>query len=261
ITARVINQTPVQEPAGPDQVLMQTFASSHATLVTEGGEFISLLDPPTEWKEEAAGCVNIGVWPVLVGREETGERDAMLASPIILYDYPKIAPESAGPLFDGTEIDEILTLRILTMTDDEKKEMSRVDEQARRLLERTESLPEASLLKMHGTMRENSEPAPIEFDHFFGAAAPLKGVSVAGVFLKPGDRVRIHPKGRADIMDLALDGKTAVIEAVEQDAENRVHLSLVIESDPGKDLGFARQPGHRFFYGIDEVEPLVEAAP
>jgi hypothetical protein len=81
-------------------------------------------------------------------------------------------------------------------------------------------------------------------------------VSVGGVSLKAGDRVRIHPKGRADIMDLALAGKTAVIEAIEQDSEGRVHLALVLEDDPGKDLGLMRQPGHRFFYGTSEIEPL-----
>jgi hydrogenase maturation protease len=77
----------------------------------------------------------------------------MLSSPIILYDYPQIAPESAGDLFDGTEIDEILTLRILTLTDEEKREMRGVDERARRLLERTETLPPEQMMKLHGAMR------------------------------------------------------------------------------------------------------------
>ena len=78
----------------------------------------------------------------------------MLASPIILYDYPQIAPESAGSLFDGTEIDEILSLRILTLTDDEKREMRETDPQARRLLERTEALDPEQWMQLHGVMRE-----------------------------------------------------------------------------------------------------------
>ncbi len=82
----------------------------------------------------------IGVYPVLVGDEKLRERDTMLASPIILYDYPRVAPESPGDLFDGTEIDEILTLRVMAMTDAEKSEMRQVDDFARRILERTESL-------------------------------------------------------------------------------------------------------------------------
>jgi hypothetical protein len=71
--------------------------------------------------------------------------------------------------------------------------------------------------------------------------------------------VIIRPKSRADIMDMALEGKIATIEAIEQDAESRIHLALVLDDDPGKDLGFMRQPGHRFFYSTDEVEPVVEA--
>ncbi len=113
---------------------------------------MSLLEPPEHLRDLAASCQNVGAWPVLVGAE--GERDTMLSSPIILYDYPQIAPESPGDLFDGTEIDEILALRILTMTDDEKREMRNTDERARKMLERTETLPMEHLMKLHGTLRE-----------------------------------------------------------------------------------------------------------
>ena len=84
------------------------------------------------------------------------QRDTMLASPIILYDYPQIAPESAGDLFDGTEIDEILSLRIMTMTDEEKREMRQSDERARQMLERTESMPEEQLMKLHGVLARSA---------------------------------------------------------------------------------------------------------
>ena len=96
-------------------------------------------------------CQNIRTWPVLVGNE--GERNTMLSSPIILYDYPQIAPESPGPLFDGSEIDEILSLRILTLTDEEKVQM-RQDERTREILERTEALTPEQFMKLHGTIRE-----------------------------------------------------------------------------------------------------------
>jgi hypothetical protein len=85
----------------------------------------------------------------------------------------------------------------------------------------------------------------------------LDRVQVAGVDLKPGDRVRLWPLGRADIFDLALEGKTATIEAIEQDFEDRIYLAVTVAEDPGKDLGHQRQPGHRFFFGVEEVEPLV----
>jgi hypothetical protein len=73
-----------------------------------------------------------------------------------------------------------------------------------------------------------------------------------------GDRVRLSPRRRADIMDLALAGRTARIESIEQDFENRIYLAVVVDDDPGADFGTARQPGHRFFFGPDEVEPLGE---
>jgi hypothetical protein len=95
-------------------------------------------------------------------------------------------------------------------------------------------------------------------EDFFNPPQRLETAMVGGVQVKAGDRVRIRPKKRADVMDMALDGKTAIIEAVEQDVEGGVQLALVLEDDPGRDLGMMRQPGHRFFYGTDEVEVLKE---
>jgi hypothetical protein len=138
------------------EIMLRALVSTHTILSVRGGEFVSLLDPSEELREGAAVCRNIGTYPVLAGEE--GERDCLLSSPIILYDYPRIAPESAGDLFDGTEIDEILTLRILTLTDDEKREMRESDEWARRILERSEALPAEQLLKMHGVLRGRVEP-------------------------------------------------------------------------------------------------------
>jgi len=135
-----------------ERALAHSLVSAHILLGVLDGQFVSLLEPPENLKELAANCQNIGAWPVLVG--DAGDRDTMLASPIILYDYPQIAPESPGDLFDGTEIDEILALRILTMTDDEKREMRSTDDRARKMLERTESLPMEHLMKLHGTLRE-----------------------------------------------------------------------------------------------------------
>ncbi len=258
VSVRIINLSPIADADlnSQEAVIQRTFASTHTILHALEADFISLLDPPAEFKEAAASCKNAGTWPVLVGDQEKRERDTMLSSPIILYDYPQIAPESRGDLFDNTEIDEILTLRVMTMTDEEKREMRNVDAHARRLLERTEALPQKDLLGMHGTLRD-----PRSFDErLFGTSTRLDGVSLNDTYLKSGHRVRIRPRGRADIMDIALAGRTAVIEAIEQDAEERIHFALVLEDDPGKDLGLLRQPGHRFFYGLDEVEPLEEGS-
>lgn len=121
-----------------DEALMRSFVAMHAVLSVRHGKFFSLTDPPENLRAATAACRNVGVWPVLVGT--TGEQDAMLAAPIILYDYPQIAPESPGDLFDGTEIDEILTLRIMTLTDEEKALAGATDDRTRRLMQRTESL-------------------------------------------------------------------------------------------------------------------------
>jgi hypothetical protein len=146
-----VSNTSPWNGATRDEALTQSLVSTHSIIGGQGGEFVSLLDPPDELRDFAAACQNVGTWPVLVG--EDGQRDALLSSPIILYDYPQIAPESPGALFDGTEIDEILTLRILTLTDEEKREISRSDERARQILERTESMPAEQFMKMHGVVR------------------------------------------------------------------------------------------------------------
>src|SRR5262249_8455829 len=134
-----------------DDALMHSLVSTHMILGIRGGGFVSLLDPPEPWSEIAAGGRNIGSYPVLVG--EAGATDTMLSAPMILYDYPEIAPESPGDLFDSTEIDEILTLRILTLTDDEKRAMVNTDQRARMLLERTESMARDQLMGLHGKVR------------------------------------------------------------------------------------------------------------
>jgi hypothetical protein len=153
LTVQILNLTPLANAvqSSRDEALMRSFVSTHTVLTVQDGAFVSLLDPPETLREVAAGCTNIGTYPVLVGEE--GARDCMLSSPIILYDYPQIAPESAGNLYDGTEIDEILTLRIMTLTEDEKREMRGADERGRQILERTETLPLEQLLKMHGAMK------------------------------------------------------------------------------------------------------------
>jgi hypothetical protein len=153
IMVRICNQTPFEAPEQQtrDQALMYSLISAHVVLGANNCEFVSLLDPPEELREVASSCQNVGMWPVMVGA--AGSHDTMLSSPIILYDFPQIAPESAGDLFDGLEIDEILSLRIMTMTDEEKREMRDSDDRARQILERTESLAPEQLMKLHGILR------------------------------------------------------------------------------------------------------------
>jgi len=153
VNARILNTTPFQatKDRTRDDALLSSLASTHTVLGVQDGRFVSHIAPPEPLAELVANCKNVGAFPVLVGEE--GQCDTLLSSPIILYDYPQIAPESAGDLFDGTEIDEILSLRIMTLTDEEKREMSQSDERARQMLERTETLPVEQLMKLHGVLR------------------------------------------------------------------------------------------------------------
>jgi hydrogenase maturation protease len=151
VTVRVNNLTSFDalKTANREDALAFSLVSAHTILGVEHGEFVSLLDPPAGFEGPVAQCSNIGTWPVLVGEQA----EMVLSSPIILYDHPQIAPESAGNLFDSTEIDEILSLRILTLTDDEKREMRQSDDRAREILERTESMPAEQFMKLHGVLR------------------------------------------------------------------------------------------------------------
>ena len=152
ITVLVRNSTVAAFPdSDRERALLHSLVSTHLVLGVQLGEFVSLLEPPEEFRGPVEQCQNDGAWPVLIG--EPGQRDTMLASPIILYDYPQIAPESAGDLFDGTEIDEILSLRIMTLTDEEKQEIRQSDQRARQVLERTENMPAEQFMKLHGALR------------------------------------------------------------------------------------------------------------
>lgn len=153
IRTEVLNRSELENAwqVSRDAALLRGLVSTHAVLGVRRGEFLSLTDPPPAWRDVAAACRNVGAWPVLVG--EPGQRDTMLAAPIILYDYPQVAHESPGEFFDSTEIDELLTLRIRTLTDQEKQAMQGVDPRAAALLERAESMAREELMDLHGALR------------------------------------------------------------------------------------------------------------
>lgn len=154
VSVLIGNSSDLEQGGGDDRdlALRRALVATHVVLNVEGGHWLSLADPPPDAVEAAQACRNIGMWPVLVG--EPGDDQTILASPIILEDHPRVAPESAGELFDSTEIDEILSLRILALTDDEKAEMRSADPRTRAMLERTEALSEEAMLRLHGTIRE-----------------------------------------------------------------------------------------------------------
>ena len=147
VTVEITNHTP-WTGSDREEALRRTFCSTHAVLRTAGGRFVSQADPPAHLRAAADACRNEGLWPVLVAD------DVMLASPIILEDHPRIAPESPGDLFDGGEIDQMLVLNILSMTDSEREAMRATDPRTREILERTEALTPEELARLGGAIRE-----------------------------------------------------------------------------------------------------------
>ncbi|HYB99953.1 MAG TPA: hypothetical protein VEC57_12550 [Candidatus Limnocylindrales bacterium] len=209
-----------------DEALSRALCSALLLLHSADGRFVSAIDPPPDARALVEACRSSGLWPVLVGAP--GSRHTVLAAPIILYDYPELAPESTGDFFDATEIDELLTLRILTLTDEEKAAMAECDPRGRELLARTEAAGLARLGELHGRLRSGSP-------------------------LRPGMSVRLCPRAGGDVFDLALAGKRATIQALERDFEGRTYVAVTVDEDPGKDMGVH---GHRFFFTPEEVEPL-----
>ncbi len=250
-------------PADRNLALRRSFIATHALLSVENGAFISLIDPPECARTAAASCENLHVWPVLVG--ENDKRDMMLAAPIILYDYPQVAPESSGDLFDLTEIDELLTLRTRLLTGDEKREARETDPRAAAILDRVDSLPQEILGRLHGSVRyfsnvvdPSKEPhSALSWNH--GAGDPVSPETdhllIDGILLSKGSRVVLKPGcRRADAQDMFLHGRAAVVEAVFSDFEGKNYLAVILLDDPAADLQRSQK---RFLYFYpDEVEPV-----
>lgn len=252
-----------------ETALRRALLAAHVVLAVAAGRFLSLVDPP-EWAKPAAeACRHERLWPVLIG--EPGQDDGVLASPIILYDHPAIAPESAGELFDGTEIDEILTLRTMALTDEEKREARATDPRAAAVVDRADDLPPEVLDRLHGTIRYlrtvTGEPEPARPDVPWwdpGADASVSpetdSVTIAGAAVAAGSRVRLRPGGRrSDAQDMFLAGRIATVRAVLSDVDGRQHLAVTVDEDPAAELQQAH--GRYRYFSPDEVEPLAGEAP
>lgn len=156
VTARVSNVTPF-DGASRSDAMSQTMVSMHAVLHVHAGSFLSVQQPPAECSALIAQNDPDGLWPVLIGTP--GDASTMLAAPIILSDYPAVAPESPGDLFDGGEIDQLLILNVLALTDEEQREMRDSDPRAREILERCRSLTPEQLMRLHGMVRDTGAAA------------------------------------------------------------------------------------------------------
>ncbi|WP_206184626.1 hypothetical protein [Thermoactinospora rubra] len=261
LRVRVENTTEWADPdASRDDALRCSLIGAHTLLSVEAGAFVSLLDPPAWAAAAASECVNVRTWPVLAG--EPGRRDVMLSAPIILYDYPSIAQESPGDLFDATEIDELLSLRTLALTEAEKREARATDPRAAEIIDRVDDLPPEVLERLHGRVRPACRADPPWWDP--GADRSVSpgtdSVVVDGVTVARGSSVRLLPgRGtsrarRADAHDMFLAGRTATVEAVFLDVDGACHLAVTLDDDPGADL--QREQGRFLYFAPDEVEPL-----
>ncbi len=256
--------------AVPDKETAQrrSWIGTHLILEADGCSFVSLVDPPPEVAALAAGCTQDRCWPFLAG--DPGETDLLLGSPIILYDHPELAPESGGALFDATEIDEILTLRVMTMTDAEKAEARATDPRARTIIDRCDAMSAEDLQRLHGVFRDPhgapaeslGEPPTVgEPDRPWwdpavdGAADPAHdSVRVDGVEVRQGSLVRVHPNRRADAQDLFFADQVARVTAVVTDVDGSTHVAVVLADDPAADLH--DWYGRYLYFAPDEVEPL-----
>jgi hypothetical protein len=225
-----------------EHALRHALLAAHLVLSVDTGHFLSMLDPP-EWAKPAVeACRQERLWPVLIG--DTSRSTVMLASPIILYDDPAIAPESPGDLFDGTEIDEILTLRTMTLTDEEKRQARATDPRAAAIVDRVDAMPPELLERLHGAVRS---VRPVE-----------PSVTVAGVRVTAGSRVRLRPNLRgADAQDMFLTGRDATVRLVLSDVDGGTHVAVTLDDDPGADLQHAH--GRYRYFSPDEIEPLEVA--
>ncbi len=266
LTVQLINRTGAHPvPVTREQALPSALVAAHMIIMGEDGAFLSMTDPPQWAKEAVANCENLACWPVLAG--PPGSRDAMLASPIILPDYPELAPESPGELFDGTEIDEILTLRTLALSDAEKAQARATDPRAAALIDRVESLSHdgPAMARLHGTLRTPSPspafPPPAASDAPWwdpeadASVSPATDtVTIAGRRIARGSRVTLRPGvRRADAQDMFLAGRAAIVEAVLLDVDDNPYLAVSLADDPDEDLRAAH--GRFLYFAPDEVEP------
>ena len=252
--------------ADRDAALQSSLIGTHLLLSAAGARFVSVIDPPADAVAAATRCRQHRCWPVLAGDggPDGQTSDVVLAAPIILYDHPAVAPESTGPMFDSTEIDEILTLRVLTLTDGEKAQARATDPAAAAIIDRCEAMTPAELNRLHGVLRDPHAAGPaLTGDDWWAAeaAAPVSPetdvVIVAGARVSRGSRVRLHPSRRADAQDMFVAGLEARVSAVHVDLDGSTHVAVSLLDDPAAELH--DWYGRHLYFAPDELEPLAEA--
>jgi hypothetical protein len=266
-------------PKDKDAAIATSLIGTHMIAEVTGGEFISLLEPPDAAMSAVSRLVQHRCFPVLAG--QPGERDLMLISPIILYDHPEIAEQSEGALYDSTEIDEILTLRVMTMTDEEKAQARATDPRAAAIIDRCDSMSPEAMQQLHGILRNphagtQCDPRLEDLDEQMRSAGlipeipegvdwwdpvadtavrpDIDAVLVNGLRVAAGSRVRLRPCRRADAQDIFFAGKTARVTSVHEDVDGQQYVGVIVEDDP--DFEMPDSYGRYLYFAPDEVEPL-----
>ena len=251
--------------ADKETAIATSMIGTHVIGEVVGGEFVSLLEPPESAGAAVGRCRQHRCFPVLAGKP--GERDLLLVSPIILYDHPEIAEQSGGSLFDSTEIDEILTLRVMTMTDEEKAQARATDPLAAQIIDRCDSMSPESMQQLHGVLRNpHVDPTagllpeiPEGIDWWDPLAdkavrPEVDAVLVNGVRVAAGSRVRLRPSRRADAQDIFFAGMTARVTSVHEDVDGERHVGVIVEGGP--DAEMPEDYGRYLYFAPDEIEPM-----
>jgi hypothetical protein len=269
----VVNDGDCGPDAPREEVLQSSIIAAHTLLAARPGTFLSLTDHP-RWAEPAIKeCVNEHTWPVLAGPPDRA--DLLLSSPIILDDHPQLAPESTINLFDGLENDEILTLRTLVLTDEEKSEARATDPRAAGIIDAVDAMPPEILERLHGAIRSLRPAVPAQDSvPVFGADSAdvlppasvpwwdpaadssvdpdTDAVLVGGVQVAKGSSVVLRPGRSSDAQDRFLEGMAATVQAVVHDVDGGVHVAVSIDGDPGAEMQLAH--GRFRYFRPDEIE-------
>jgi hypothetical protein len=252
VALRVENRTVA--PGGLDRAgaLRRSLLSVHPLLRVQGGRFISVLERP---------CNSVNTFPVLASDAD----DVILGAAIMLPDHPRLAPESLGNLFDGTEIEEVLLLHLRTLSDAERAEIERQDPAVREMLARAAAATPEEIISLHGRMElRDAQPArpreqqttepPREPDWLPDPQAGVTQTEVGGRRFCRGDKLLLRPGPDADLHARMLQGRTATLERILTDYDGRVHLGVTIDEDPGQQL--MRETGRYLYFFAEEVEVI-----
>lgn len=249
--------------ADRNDAIARSMIGTHLIAELERGQFVSLLEPPPGAAGAVSRCGQHRCFPVLAG--PPGARDTLLISPIILYDHPEVAEQSDTALYDCTEIDEILTLRVMTMTDEEKAQARATDPRAARIIDQCDTMSPEAMARLHGVLRDPHAvcglvpevPDGVDWwDPLADTAVrpEIDAVLVNGTRVARGSHVRLRPRRNADAQDIFVAGKTARVTSVHSDVEGNTHVAVVVDDDPAADLH--DWYGRYLYFSPDEIEPV-----